>query len=148
MQNVIDKFEGLLVESLTYFKTLKVSTLEEKITQDKWSKKEIIGHLVDSSIHNLVRFTEINYAKKPYIYRTYNQNDLIKINQYQGMDNDELIQLWFSLNNQIIRLFKTVTEEALEYKIQLNDNSIIDLRFLMTDYVEHLEHHINQIKIN
>jgi len=148
MQNVIDKFEGLLVESLTYFKTLKVSTLEEKITQDKWSKKEIIGHLVDSSIHNLVRFTEINYAKKPYIYRTYNQNDLIKINQYQGMDNDELIQLWFSLNNQIIRLFKTVTEEALEYKIQLNDNSIIDLRFLMTDYVDHLEHHINQIKIN
>lgn len=146
MQNIINKFESLLLESLSYFKTLRAITLEEKISEAKWSKKEIIGHLVDSSIHNLVRFTEINYFEKPYIYRTYNQNDLIKINQYQDMNNDELIQLWFSLNNQIIRLFKTVTEEALEYKIQLNDNSIIDLRFLMTDYVEHLEHHINQIK--
>lgn len=147
MQNVIDKFENLLVENVAYFKTLKVITLEEKMAAEKWSKKEIIGHLIDSSIHNLIRFTEINYTQKPYIYRTYNQDDLIKINQYQEMDNDELIQLWFSINNQIIRLFKTVAEEALEYKIQLTDNSIIDLRFLMTDYVEHFEHHINQIKI-
>jgi len=148
MQNVIDKFESLLVESFAYFKTLKGITLEEKVSEEKWSKKEIIGHLIDSSIHNLVRFTEINYSEKPYIYRTYNQNDLIKINHYQEMDKDELIQLWYNLNNQIIRLFKTVTEEALEYKIQLTDNSLIDLRFLMTDYVEHLEHHINQIKNN
>jgi len=148
MQNVIDKFESLLVESLAYFKTLKAITLEEKLSEEKWSKKEIIGHLIDSSIHNMVRFTEINYSEKPYIYRTYNQNDLIKINHYQEMDNDELIQLWYNLNNQIIRLFKTVTGEALEYKIQLTDNSIVDLRFLMADYVEHLEHHINQIKYN
>ena len=148
MQNVIDKFESLLIENLVYFKTLKVITLEEKVSEEKWSKKEIIGHLIDSSIHNLVRFTEINYSEKPYIYRTYNQNDLIKINHYQEMDNDELIQLWYNLNNQILRVFKTVTEEALLYKIQLTDNSIVDLRFLMADYVEHLEHHINQIKYN
>jgi len=147
MQEVIDRFENLLVENLAYFKTLDATVLEEKITEEKWSKKEIIGHLVDSSIHNLVRFTEINYSEKPYIYRTYNQTDLIRINQYQEMDINELLQLWYTLNNQIIRIFKAVKMEALEYKIQLTDDSIIDLRFLMTDYVEHLEHHINQIKI-
>lgn len=146
MQEVIDRFENLLVESLAYFKTLNATVLEEKITEEKWSKKEIIGHLVDSSLHNLVRFTEINYSEKPYIYRTYNQTDLIKINQYQEMDNNELLQLWYTLNNQLIRIFKAVKMETLEYKIQLTDNSIVDLRFLMTDYVEHLEHHINQIK--
>lgn len=146
MQEVIDRFENLLVESLAYFKTLDAAVLEEKITEEKWSKKEIIGHLVDSSLHNLVRFTEINYSEKPYIYRTYNQTDLIRINQYQEMDINELLQLWYTLNNQIIRIFKAVKMEALEYKIQLTDDSIVDLRFLMTDYVEHLEHHINQIK--
>ncbi len=41
---------------------------------------------------------------------------------------------------------KTVNEKALAYKIILSDHSEIDLKFLMTDYVEHLEHHINQIK--
>jgi len=148
MRDTIDKFESLLAESLAYFKTLKASVLEEKTDEGKWSKKEIIGHLIDSSLHNLVRFTEINYAEKPYIYRTYNQDDLIRINQYQEMEKEALIQLWYAVNNQIIRIFKAAKQDALEYKIQLADNAIIDLRFLMTDYVAHLEHHIHQIKNN
>lgn len=41
---------------------------------------------------------------------------------------------------------KSVDNEALDYKIVLSDGTEIDLKFLMTDYVEHLEHHINQIK--
>jgi len=146
MQDAIDKFERLVAENLEYFSTTAVSILEEKISEEKWSKKEILGHLADSSIHNLVRFTEINYAEKPYIYRTYNQNDLVKINQYQEMNIEELVQFWLSINKQILRLFKSANEEVLEYKMLLKDNSIINLRCLMTDFVEHLEHHINQIK--
>jgi len=106
----------------------------------------VIGHLVDSAIHNLVRFTEINYLEKPYHHRPYNQIDLVNVNQYQTKDIKELTQLWYSVNKQIIQIMKSVTEEALDYKIILSDDSVIDLRFLMTDYVEHLEHHINQIR--
>ena len=146
MQNTIDSFQHLLVESYNYFRTMDAALLEEKATLEKWSKKEIIGHLVDSSIHNLVRFTEINYLEKPYQHRPYNQIDLVNLNQYQIMDPDELLQLWLVLNKQIVRLMKSVDEKALDYKIVLSDESVIDLRFLMTDYVEHLEHHINQIK--
>jgi len=148
MQIAIDKFERLLAENLAYFRTTAISILEEKTSEHKWSKKEILGHLIDSSIHNLVRFTEINYAIKPYIYRTYNQNDLVKINQYQEMDIEELVQFWLSTNMQILRLCKAASDEVLSYKIQIDDNSIIDLKYLMTDYVAHLEHHINQIKKN
>lgn len=146
MQTAIDKFERLLAENLEYFRTIAISILEEKTSEEKWSKKEILGHLVDSSIHNLVRFTEINYAEKPYVYRTYNQNDLVKINQYQEMYIEALVQFWLSINKQILRIFKSVNDENLEYEILLNDNSIINLRYLMTDFVEHLEHHMNQIK--
>jgi hypothetical protein len=63
------------------------------------------------------------------------------------MDIEELVQLWYSINIQIIRIFKSVTKEALEYEIQLNYTIIVSLKFLMSDYVEHMEHHINQIKI-
>ncbi|MRX69947.1 DinB superfamily protein [Flavobacterium resistens] len=145
MENAILKFEKLLRENVNYFPEISKNVLEEKKT-GKWSKKEILGHLVDSAVHNLVRFTEINYAEKPYRHRPYNQIDLVNLNQYQEMDIDELIQLWFVLNNQIVKIMKSVNEEALNYKIVLSDESVIDLRFLMTDYVEHLEHHINQIK--
>lgn len=72
--------------------------------------------------------------------------DLVNLNQYQKIDIQELTQLWFTINKQMVRLMKSVDEKALDYKIILADGSEIDLRFLMTDYVEHLEHHINQIR--
>lgn len=145
MQNAILKFEQLLSENAISFPTIDNVVLEAKKT-GKWSKKEILGHLVDSAIHNLVRFTEINYLEKPYHHRPYSQNDLVNLNQYQTMDINELTQLWLSLNKQIIRIFKNVDDKALDYQIILSDQSVIDLKFLMTDYVEHLEYHINQIK--
>ena len=145
MKDSIFRFENLLNENSNYFLTIDSSLLEER-KPGKWSKKEVLGHLIDSAIHNLVRFTEINYAAKPYRHRPYNQIDLVNLNQYQTKDINELNQLWLSLNKQIIRIMKSVNEEALDYKIILSDESVIDLRFLMTDYVEHLEHHINQIR--
>lgn len=145
MKNAILKFDQLLNENSNYFLTIDPAMLEEK-KLGKWSKKEILGHLIDSAIHNLVRFTEINYIAKPYRHRPYNQIDLVNLNQYQTKDINDLNGLWLSLNKQIIRIMKSVDEKALDYKIILSDESVIDLRFLMTDYVEHLEHHINQIR--
>jgi hypothetical protein len=145
MQNAILKFEQLLIENAISFSTIDNTVLEAK-KPGKWSKKEILGHLVDSAIHNLVRFTEINYLDKPYHHRPYSQNDLVNLNQYQTMDINELTQLWLSLNKQIIRILKNIDDKALDYQIILSDQSAIDLKFLMTDYVEHLEYHINQIK--
>ena len=145
MQNSILKFEKLLNENVNFFPTISSEILEAKIP-GKWSKKEILGHLTDSAIHNLVRFTEINYLEKPYQHRLYNQIDLVNLNQYQTMDIEELTQLWFVINKQIIRIMKSVDNEALDYKIVLSDESVIDLKFLMTDYVAHLEYHINQIR--
>jgi len=145
MESVILKFEKLLNENVNYFPTIDQNILEERKPK-KWSKKEILGHLVDSAVHNLVRFTEINYVDKPYQRRTYDPDALVDINKYQTMDIEELTQLWFVINKQLVRLMKTVDPKALDYKIDFGDGSVADLRFLMTDYVEHLEHHINQIK--
>lgn len=144
MENVINKFEQLLNENNIAFPVIDKVVLETK-NPGKWSKKEILGHLVDSAIHNLVRFTEINYLEKPYHHRPYNQTELVNLNKYQTMDINELTQLWLSLNKQIIRIFKSTDKKKLDYQIILSDQSVIDLKFLMTDYVEHLEYHINQI---
>ena len=116
MQTAILKFEKLLNENVNHFSTLSNEVLETKI-HGKWSKKEILGHLTDSAIHNLVRFTEINYVEKPYQHRPYNQIDLVNLNQYQIMDPDELLQLWFVLNKQIVRIMKSVDEKALDLSL-------------------------------
>jgi hypothetical protein len=145
MELQIEKTEALLSIISEYFNSVSDAVLEFKPSENKWSKKEILGHLIDSAIHNLVRFTEINYVEKPYHHRPYNQNDLVHLNQYQTKDTNELLQLWLSLNKQIIRVFKNVDDKALDFQIIMDDQSVIDLKFLMSDYVEHLEYHINQI---
>lgn len=145
MEFQIEKTERLLSITSAYFNTVSDAVIKFKPSENKWSKKEILGHLIDSAIHNLVRFTEINYVEKPYHHRPYSQIDLVNLNQYQAMDTNDLIQLWISLNKQIIRIFKNINNKALDFQIIMDDQSVTDLKFLMTDYVEHLEYHINQI---
>ena len=145
MKQAIQKIEELINKGENWFSNHPESATELPIAPGKWSKKQILGHLIDSAINNLQRFTEIGYQPQPYIYRPYNQNELVTINQYQSANTKELLQLWISLNRQIMRVMAAQSEEKLNLKIQLEENSIADLRFIMMDYPEHLEHHVNQL---
>jgi len=145
MELTVNKLELLLLKAEDYFDIATDDMLMLKPNSGQWSKKEILGHLVDSAIHNLVRFTESSSLPKPYKYRPYDQNALVKTNKYQLASTSELFQLWYSLNRQIIRVIASRTAEELETAIELHDQSIVDLRYLITDYPDHMEHHLNQI---
>lgn len=145
MTETTNKLEQLLKEGLEYLAQSSESEMSQKESVDKWSKKEILGHLIDSGINNLQRFTEIQFENKPYQIRKYNQNELVKANDYQNSDTKKIVEFWNSTNIRILSLIKKQTEKTLNYKIELENDSFSDLRFLMNDYVEHLEHHLKQI---
>ncbi len=116
-----------------------------KSSTDKWSKNEILGHLIDSAINNLKRFTECQFSNEPYLVTAYNQDELVKLNKYQERKFDDLLKLWCHLNKQIAFIFKDISEEQLKTKINLYDLSICDLEFLIEDYITHMKHHLKQI---
>ena len=64
MLETINKIENLL--KIVQGQFLKISAEEAmyKVSLDKWSKKEILGHLCDSALNNLQRFTEVQYQPK------------------------------------------------------------------------------------
>lgn len=133
---------------MDYLSQSSESEISRKISADKWSKKEILGHLIDSGRNNLQRFTEIQFCEdKPYKKRPYNQNQLIKVNDYHYVETSEITALWLSLNNRIKKIIALQSKETLGYTIDLGNDNISDLRFLVTDYVDHLEHYLNQIMI-
>lgn len=119
-------------------------SLEGRAAAGKWSKKEILGHLIDSAVHNLVRFTESQYAPQPYRHRTYEQDELVRINDYQHQETEDLLVLWLSLNRRISMIISGATEQVLQIPVILSDGSATDMRFLMTDYADHVEHHLRQ----
>lgn len=133
-----------LVEKL--FSTNSIINFEEKSTPLVWSKKEILGHLIDSALNNLKRFTEIQFSEKPYIVRSYNPDALVIANNYQNKDKDVLFQLWLQLNKQLVFIIQNLSADTLKLQLILPNQETKDLKFLISDYIDHLEHHLNQLK--
>ena len=142
MKQKIAEFESLLNALENVF---PIPDFEWKPTETAWSKKEIFGHLIDSAVNNLQRFTEIQYAEKPYAVRPYNQDELVKANDYQNKNSQDLLRLLMALNKHIVDVMKNQTEDTLKYQILLPNKTTTDLKFLMNDYMEHFYHHLNQI---
>lgn len=137
--------EDLIHDALDFITSASDKKLSIKPAPEKWSKKEILGHLIDSAINNLQRFTEIQFLEKPFAIKRYNQDGLVKVNAYQKADLNELFDLWLCLNERITTIMKVQTEETLAFEIVLPDGEKSDLKFLMEDYVVHLEHHLKQV---
>lgn len=139
------KLEALLEKGISYISQASEVEMSKRPTPEAWSKKEILGHLIDSGINNLQRFIEIQFESKPYKMRAYDQDALVKANDYQHSELSEIAAFWLSVNKRIKYVMLQQSEKTLNYKINYVDGSLIDLRFLMEDYVVHLEHHLNQI---
>lgn len=145
MTETTSRLDDLLKSGAAYLAAASDADLKNKRAPGKWSKQEILGHLIDSGINNLQRFTEIASAEKPYKVRRYKQDELVLANDYQHAETSELLSFWLALNRRIEKIMDRQTEASLQAAIELPDGQISDLRFLMVDYVDHLEYHLNQI---
>lgn len=126
---------------------LDAKELLHRPAPDKWSRKEILGHLIDSAMNNLKRFTEIQFLPQPYMIIPYRQNELVLVNDYQNLSLEHLLQLWQSLNRQIIYVVQKTPAEKLDLSVepQYESKEIKTLSWMIADYVAHLEHHIKQV---
>ncbi len=145
MTETIHRLEELLRSGMEYVSNSSELELTKRPSIEKWSKKEILGHLIDSGINNLQRFTEIQFEAKPYKIRKYGQNELVKANDYQNARTKEIVGFWLAINKRIQSLMEKQTEKTLNYKIELEKGELTDLKFLIEDYVGHMEHHLKQI---
>src|SRR5208283_1215292 len=108
------------------------------------SKKEILGHLIDSVSNNLQRFVRAQ-LENPYSFPNYVQKEWVAIQQYQQEPWIDLIQLWESLNKHLLHLLSHIPEDKKNNSITIGTNPPTTLSNLAVDYLRHLEHHLNQI---
>jgi hypothetical protein len=113
-----------------------------KASPAKWSKKEIIGHLIDSAANNHQRFVRAQFQDKPAI--SYDQNKWNEFNFYQQIDGKQIISLWAAYNLQLIELIRHIPEQHLQCACIAGDQ-LLTLEFLINDYADHLEHHLRQV---
>jgi len=138
LRNIVDaelqRFQNISEEEWSY-----------KDSQQKWSKKEIIGHLCDSAFTNIRRFVVTQYKENENI--VYDQNFWVKAQNYQNVPTSDLIDLWKSLNYQIVHIVENIPDEALQRTCDTTKTEprVYTLEFIIDDYVDHLQHHLKAI---
>jgi hypothetical protein len=137
--------KGHLAVFPAYMSGLSEDRLLDRSAPGKWSRQEVLGHLVDSAINNLVRFTRTPVEPSPYILQSYPQVELVRVNRYQDLPPGHILTLWEGLNRQIVYAIEGLDATQLALPVRLKDGSLPTLGWLFCDYVAHLEHHLQQV---
>ena len=115
----------------------------KKQAPEKWSKKEILGHLIDSATNNHQRIIRVQFEEKPHI--AYNQDEWNRTSRYNEMDKSHLIRFWTLYNRHLIELLSRIPDKDLEKELVIHEPRSVTIGFVINDYIVHLEHHLHQL---
>ncbi|KFE98814.1 hypothetical protein IX39_15475 [Chryseobacterium formosense] len=137
--------KNIVNEELQRFENISEEEWSAKILPEKWSKKEILGHLCDSALSNIRRFVITQYKENENI--VYDQNFWVKAQNYQNTPTSDIISLWKFLNFQIVNTVENIPDEALQRTCDMTktESQIFTLKFIINDYIGHLQHHLKAI---
>ncbi|MBI4565453.1 MAG: DinB family protein [Planctomycetes bacterium] len=110
----------------------------------KWSKKEILGHLIDSASNNHQRFVRAQLAGE-LRFPAYDQDEWVATQGYHREPWALLVNLWKGYNLHLARVMKSADSRRLGNRCVIGDDDPVTLEFLMRDYVQHLKHHMKQM---
>ncbi|MEJ2615764.1 MAG: DinB family protein [Ignavibacteriaceae bacterium] len=115
-----------------------------KSKPDSWSKKEILGHLIDSASNNHQRF--VRGAQNAAIdFPVYKQDPWVEVQHYNEMDWANLIELFYQYNYHISRVIEFLPEESLNNPCNIGKENPATIKFVIEDYLRHLKHHLEKI---
>jgi len=141
MQTIIHQLESILADYAPQLNQLPEADLMHKLSPEKWSGKEYLGHLIDSAQSNIRRFVVAQYETKPFI--VYDQEKWVSAANYQEYPLKDLVDLWVLINKHIVILLKNMPETAYENEVLTQDTHSI--QWLAADYNKHLLHHLHQV---
>ena len=146
MEPISTELRQLVKDFSTKFNSISEKEFAAKPLPGKWSKKEVLGHLIDSAQNNLRRFICGQYETTPSKI-IYDQNFWVNANNYQNVPTQEIILLWRLVNERIADVILSMPQEN---RMKLCDTGkhevqLYSIEWLAEDYVKHMKHHLNQI---
>lgn len=127
----------------------------EPLAPGKWSRKQMLGHLVDSASNNHQRFVRAA-LRDSMVFPGYEQDRWVELHRYQDASWPELIDLWVGINLHLARAIEGISADAFDRaRTRHNLHEIawesplpeerVTLAFFACDYLNHMKHHLRQI---
>jgi hypothetical protein len=109
-----------------------------------WSRKQVIGHLIDSASNNHQRFVRAT-LQESLDFPGYEQDGCVRVQAPQEADWELLVSLWAAYNRYLAHVIAHLPESKLGTACRIGSGEAVTLDFLAKDYLRHLVHHLRQI---
>lgn len=146
MKSIVDELNLTIAGFVGKLRAFSEAELRDKPRPEKWSRIEVIGHLIDSAHSNLRRFVVGQYEPMP-PHIIYDQNFWVKANAYHQAPVETVITLWILMNHRIATVLSQMPESNYSKQCDTGrgEQSLHTLAWLAADYVKHMKHHLNQV---
>ena len=146
LNRVADKIVRQVDAAVDRWGSLPEPLITFRPSEDAWSVKEIIGHLIDSASNNHQRFVRLQLEDSLDFPDYGNENvNWVEIQNYQVQKWDELVGLWCYFNRHLAHTICSVDSASLTHVWRVDADTRFTLFELMTDYLRHLELHLDQV---
>ena len=143
-EQLADDFRARLDSAEADLKAITELEATEPYKPDAWTRKQVLGHLIDSAINNHVRFVMATLDGE-YTGPAYHAQGWVAMHDYANMLWSQLIELWKAHNQLLARVVRQVPEDRLTAECRIGSDQPVTLRYVIEDYLHHLEGHITEI---
>jgi hypothetical protein len=109
-----------------------------------WSRKQVIGHLIDSASNNHQRFVRAT-LQASLDFPGYDQDGCVRVQAVEKARWSLLVALWADYNRYLAHVIAHLPVSKLETLCRIGSDEPVTLKFLAEDYLRHLLHHLRQI---
>jgi hypothetical protein len=144
MTESIAHFEEILRTMPARLVDLGDAAVAHKPAPHRWSKKEILGHLIDSAANNHQRFVRAQATPRLEI-PTYEGDFWVAAQSYATEPWPDLVNLWLLFNRHLLHVLKAMPPDVLSHELVIGGRPAVTLEALAADHLRHVDHHLAQL---
>jgi nitroreductase len=145
-QEVLSRLNEILEAAPSLLRELAAEQAAVKPGPDRWSKKEELGHLIDSAANKHGQIVRLQ-VESGFAVPQYDGDVWVRIHRYQERDWSELIQTWLVFNRQLLFAAEHAPSSAWSNTCVIGDAPPMTLEVILEKYVTHLSGHLNHIGV-
>src|SRR5215469_3777438 len=109
----VERLSGILKTAPASLISISAEDAAYQSAPAQWSKKQELGHLVDSACNNHQRIVRAQVEQEPSL-PDYDGDRWVILHDYQGMKWEQLVERWHMMNEQLLRAASTISPQSAE----------------------------------
>ena len=146
MKELSEKLITIVDDAETKLRQISSDESAQPILSGGWSRKQVMGHLIDSASNNHQRF--VRALLQPSLdFPNYDQEGNVRVQAPQIADWMLLVSLWANYNRYLAHIIAQLPQSKLNTVCRIGAREPQTLEFIATGYLTHLVHHLAQIGV-